>query len=100
MPTDRERDLLYAAGLFDGEGWIGWVKANDVRRNQFSLRMSVGMTDLPSIQFFQDMFGGRVYSRKRRQPHHKQMWEWAVNGRDAIAAYAELKPYLRLKNHI
>lgn len=100
MLTDRERDLYYAAGLFDGEGYIGWVKQNDAKRNQYSLRMSVGMTDLASVQLFADLFGGKIYFRKQRQPHHKPQWVWMITGSRSVKTYEELKPYLRLKNHI
>lgn len=87
--------LAYLAGIFDGEGTIGFFVGGSKKARQFSLE--VKMTDKPIIDLLQSTLGGSVVFRPREKAHWKDQWKWKVRGEEAWAAYYKLQPYLRLK---
>lgn len=89
---NRNEILLYAAGLFDGEGSITIVR--DKRQYVGCLRVSLASTSPPLMKFMQDNFGGGVYDVPFRSPKHKPIQQWAVNGLAAAKIIEELAPYL------
>lgn len=85
----RHETLLYAAGLFDGEGSISLAKTNKrVRR----FKISVTSTSFSLVNFMQQ-FGGNIYNVKQRDNRRIQ-FEWAWTGKAAAEFIKELRPYL------
>jgi hypothetical protein len=83
--------LLYAAGLFDGEGSINLSrKVNELG----VLRTSLASTSPSLTSFMADNFGGAVYEVKTRGPRQAST-EWVLQGRKAVAFVVEIAPYLR-----
>lgn len=97
---DDERDLIYLAGIVDGEGTI--TSMNHVSRAtgnpSMHLRMSVANTDPGLMQWLYETFGGTVNApRPTRSPRHKPVQLWYVNAGSAVALCQRLLPYLKIK---
>ncbi len=96
-------DIAYAAGLFEGEGWIGATRTYRNRRGELKPRpnpgqyMCVAMTDSEPLEKMREIFGGTIYGpypppsgREGNKPRFKwhlagfertqaaaaAMWEW------------------------
>ena len=100
MFRDREIELAWAAGLFDGEGSI-CIAANrtngDRSKIQHRLFVRLGMTNKACVDKFSSIIGfGKVYERKKRLPL-KMQWEWVVADRAACRALLVFMEYLVLK---
>ena len=78
----RYTDIVWAAGLFEGEGCI-----NSDQRNPNSRIIQIGMTDKDVMERFVDVVGyGKLngpYSYKTR-PTHKQFWQYKVEKRTEV----------------
>lgn len=66
--------IAWAAGLFDGEGYI-YVTDKVVK-------VTIEMTDLDLLERMQQYFGGSVYQQKQRQAHWKTSWRWYIHDTD------------------
>lgn len=88
--------LAYLAGIFDGEGCIGFYKSGSVGGRYF--RLTVAMTDEAIIRLLHTELGGRMNGPKKPQKAHwKPLYVWNARGEDAWRAYYLMEPYLRLK---
>lgn len=88
-------DLIYFAGLFDGEGSVGFRGNGD---NTKIFTMEIRMTDEFVINWVIETFGGTHYFIKSKNPKHKDQWRWRVKGKSAKTLYLKVKPYLKIKN--
>lgn len=97
-------DLAYAAGIIDGEGYIGiTVLEKDKRRAysspSFQTVVNVGMADPEVVIWLQETFGGNVHSYgpgsygTKRGVHH-----WRLAGPAVTEFCRMIRPYLRLKH--
>ena len=79
-----ERDLVYLAGLFDGEGCV-------VVKSHRRAGITLSMNDEPTITWLQATFGGRLLRQKKQ-------YRWEL---DRVADLAwllpRLIPFTRLK---
>lgn len=91
-PPSRHEQLLYVAGLFDGEGSISISTQKDKRVGR--LKISLFSTTPALLEAMTEAFGGAVYDCTRRA-NRKQIWAWVVSGCLATEVAAELWPYLR-----
>ena len=88
-----EKDFIYTAGLIDGEGTIGLVKAN---KNQFkSPYVSVSSTTFELVDYLKNTYGGYISKHKVYQDHHKQSYSWKINFHKAIEFIKNILPYLK-----
>lgn len=93
----KEQRLYYAAGYFDGEGCIAFLKN---RNGRSYLRMAVVSGDLDSIRVFVELFGGQISSEKRTHPKTGKAsyyFAWRKNGTQAIETLKAILPYLLAK---
>ncbi len=79
-----ERDLVYLAGLFDGEGCVQV-------RNHRRAGITIAMNDEPTIKWLLNTFGGKMWPQKRT---HR--WE-LVRVADLAWLLPRLIPFARLK---
>lgn len=92
-------DLAYAAGIIDGEGYIGITTqaAAPGRSPQFQAVVNVGMADPEIPLWLAENFGGAVYSYPPRGTgrgvHH-----WRLTGPATTEFCRMIRPYLRLKH--
>lgn len=100
VSTPTEADLIYLAGIFDGEGCIhnwrdGRYGRNPMRNS--GVGMTVKMSHYKTIKDFADFFGSRVKTRKTAATN-KFMWEWELRKRGQVhVALTQLLPYLKIK---
>lgn len=85
----RVHDLVYFAGLFDGEGsvgiYLGTVKARSIHQT-YTLKLCITNTHKPVMEWVQLTFGGslRHYAHPANMPAHwKPQWRWEANCRHA-----------------
>lgn len=83
-------NLAYAAGLFDGEGSVGFTKTS----SGYRLRVSMNSTDLALVRFMHQQFGGCLYEEidRRRERHQHQ---WIATGEVACRFLEAVRPYMR-----
>lgn len=86
-PMNRE-ELAWAAGLFDGEGYVGCNK--HTKKKYRHLRINVGQTDTEVLCRFSDAVGlGRINGPTKARPGHfgkKEMWTLSINGYEEVQA--------------
>ena len=95
----RQHDLVYLAGLFDGEGTIGYRKRG-VDKLHTRLEMEIKMADEPVIDWLVQTFGGTKVKRPRQKLNHKDQWRWRITADNAKSLYESLRPWLKIKNNL
>lgn len=96
-PFSSREEVIWAAGLFEGEGWIS-IQGK-------SPSMGIQMTDRDVLDKFQRAIGaGNIYYRKPRiyayeKVHtRKPQWAWRLNGFQRVqAVLAYLWPWLGMR---
>lgn len=87
----------YAAGLVDGEGYIGImrIKAADT----YAIRVAVGMVTKgsPILSSMQARYGGRLNGMKPETERNAPKTRWVVEGDEASAFLSAILPHLILK---
>lgn len=88
-------DDSYAAGLIDGEGYIGIQEAG----GSMQLRLKVAMTDkgLPSLRAMHRTYGGHLAKDKEVGERTRASHVWRLNGRKAADLIERLLPMLLTK---
>ena len=91
----KKEQLLFIAGLFEGEGWFGINR----RKNNWkpTAVLEVQMTDLDCIQKFQKYLeiDTNVFKRNYKQKeHHKDVYRFFIKGYRALHLMEEMLPYL------
>ena len=77
----RSTDIVWAAGLFEGEGCISTPARN--KSNQRSIY--IGMTDKDVMERFVDVVGyGNLNGPKWTKGSTKPLWQWAVEKRPEV----------------
>ena len=95
-----ERELAWAAGLFEGEGTIRINKATS--RNYGHVMVSVTNTDPEVLEFFQARWPAymkKVWTR----PDQRDAWAWVTAARKAMAFLDAIEPYIvtaRVRNKL
>jgi hypothetical protein len=90
-------DIIYMAGLFDGEGCISIGKRSTKNGNFLNLRLSLAMTVGEPIDLFFSRFGGSKSLRKSRGSFYAPVYFWEISALKAQVALETLLPYLRVK---
>jgi len=88
---NEEKDLGWAAGLFDGEGCVTtlWPKRTQVR-------LEINMVHRPTLERFSSIVGGVVrqsYSKSTKQIKRKTQWRWRVCDNEAVNIAMVLQHY-------
>lgn len=95
LPPETER--AWAAGFFDGEGWIGTQTGGKSGRHTY-LKMAVVQTELTTLERFNLTIGGfgRIYERTKFNPSHwSPSWALQINSQGGVIyAVNILWPYL------
>ena len=85
----------YAAGLIDGEGYIGIQEAGGT----FQVRLKVSMTDkgLPALRAMRRMYGGKVLKDRDARDRCREAWTWRLTGETAAHVIQEVRPLMLVK---
>ena len=90
-------DIHYAAGLFDGEGYVT-VSCRKSRTGEImQIVAGVAMTDPEGLLLMQSLFTGSLHTQKRQSIRHKPLHTWVVASRKAEAFLRTVRPHLRVK---
>lgn len=89
-------DDSYAAGLIDGEGYIG---ISHTQADTYTIRVAVSMvTKTTSILTqLQQRYGGRMDNQPPQGPNNAAKVRWTVEGAEASACLERVSPLLILK---
>lgn len=79
----------YCAGVVDADGCISISDAY--------VRVQVTSADIRMCNFFEDRFGGSIYSYKGHNNAGRLVYCWQVSGRTAFEILTAIEPYLVLK---
>ena len=90
----------YAAGLFDGEGWIRidkW-KHHSLNHTRYCLHLGINMCDPEAIFQLFKQFGGHFDPSGRRvKPTHRTLFEWHLTTKKAYQFLLYIEPYAIVK---
>jgi hypothetical protein len=94
-------DDRYAAGLFDGEGYIRvnrWAKPGSIHV-RYQLFGGIGMAYLPVIQALQATYGGTLNVNRHsvRNPVHRDQFQWNFSSQIGAAFLRRVLPHLVVK---
>lgn len=85
--------IAYAAGFFDGEGWVGFGGSGKSKLWR-ALKIEIAQKDPRPLRAFQDAVGGRgIISLQERTNKHHYRWR-ARSGVEAAEVLELLLPYL------
>ena len=94
MPFLIEKDLAYAAGILDGEGYLGFMSSGRC----FGCRVGVGNTNRGLIDWLSSTFHAPVYVKYGPRNGCKPQWNIFWDGPRAGEFLSLLYPYLRVKH--
>lgn len=90
-------ELYWAAGFFDGEGYVGTVKTNAYKQKQYyKLCVTIAQGTLAPLERFQGAVKtGTIYGPYKYGTNRKQYWQFnSSNTKDAIKIMESILPYL------
>ena len=89
--TMKKEDLIYVAGLIDGDGCI--------TTSFQSFRLTLSNTDKRMILWLQRTFGGNVNNQHLPEnPKWNPSWKWVICAKEDLKTFLELiSPYLKFK---
>lgn len=96
--TQIERDdIIWAAGFFDGEGYVG-ISGKPGGAN-YKLRATVTNCDPRPVEEFKRMFGGSVTvtNMAKYNPRARTRYTWEISGRKVSEVLQLLLPFFRDK---
>jgi len=106
MSDNQREELIYLAGLFDGEGTItinsGYSKKHVIANNNsdmgYGALVRIGMNDEKSIRRYHEIFGVGQYFAEKSYKNYRAMHRWQSRNQAEVKGVLEkLEPFLRLK---
>lgn len=94
-------EIAYAAGLFDGEGYVRiarWAKPRSTHV-RWQVIAGLGMTYLPIMKAWHKQFGGTLYinDHSKRNPNHRAQYMWKTSSQEACTFLRQVLPFLVVK---
>lgn len=90
--NDRTTRVIWAAGFFDGEGFVSLPRVKSGARH---IRIGVGQLVREPLEVLVDLWGGSI--RQEVQENGKQFHRWERQSDRGADALREMLPYLRVK---
>ena len=102
MKRDKKSRIAYAAGIIDGEGYIGIKvykpsKSNGNINYLYLPRIVIKMNSGEIMDFFHGMFGGTVNLVPQRDSGYFPGFAWELTGTRATKVLKQILPFLRTK---
>ena len=90
----------YAAGLIDGEGYIGIIKDNSNR--SYNIRVQISMSDKGkfALERMKDKYGGSISKDNKATNRVRQAYGWTVTGRKAVELLRIIQPDSMVKKEV
>ena len=90
MKRNRDIDLAWFTGLFDGEGCVTVAKS----QGGYIARLIIQMCDKSTLDRVQRLFGGNVSKcSPPKSPNHSQAWVWTLGVSGGALELAEAMLY-------
>ena len=90
----NKEDRYWTAGLLEGEGSFMFI-------SQRRLKISCAMSDFDVIERLAKVCGGKIYKQKHKSsPHHKDIWIWVIEGKNAYDVMNNLYPIMGKRRQI
>ena len=91
----------YAAGLFDGEGYVRvatWKKPSSIH-TRYQVIAGIGVTYLPVILQLHEAYGGSLHNNRHdlRNPNNRIQFSWVISSKTAASFFKKVMPYLVIK---
>ena len=90
----KKDDLIYLAGIVDGEGCVSVTYKTKARHER--IRLTVSNTDRNLIDWLTSRVGGSV-SKNQPKGNRKPAYHWEIYSSKAFIVLTLLLPYLKLK---
>lgn len=97
----NDKELYWAAGFFDGEGYIGVTTQRSKGYEHHRIACSIAQTTLEPLQRFQlavkagSIYGPYDYAKKANNTNKKIYWQFnSANTDESIRILNRLSPYL------
>jgi hypothetical protein len=88
----REQQIVFLAGVFDGEGSFGnWSNGKNRKKE---LQVSVETTDVDMVLRFYKMFDGYFFVLPPQKEGNKNLFRWKLKGNKAWKPLEEMIPYM------
>lgn len=94
--------IIYLAGLMDGESYIG-IKRSQSKHQVSTLyqeRIQVRMTEPQGLDLIKEVFGGSYYKEKPHSAKGRPLYCYQASDRQAAKILVAILPYLRIKKRI
>lgn len=87
MPLSNSELLSYAAGIIDGEGWIGMARIVHQNRPNpsYGVRIKVNMASAGPVKLLYELFGGNLRILNPSSERYKIQTQWELNERIDLA---------------
>jgi len=92
-------DIIYLAGLFDGEGCVNISKKYDghqATKRQGNLSITIKLNDCGTTSWLKENFDGSV-SKPKPYGNRKQAYAWTLGADSAADLLYDMLPYLKIK---
>lgn len=99
MLIERD-DLIYAAGIIDGEGYIGSCLGSvgaKKKRPTYTTRVSILNTNRHVIEWLARLFPTKVFYRNYVRGNRKPQWACYWDGPRGAELLRQILPFLRIK---
>lgn len=96
--SNKDTDIAWAAGFFEGEGHVKCAKRHNVKRTDRYFSITVAQVHREPLDKLQHIFGGKVYGPYGPYATNKQPYfNYTAYGKEALDAVSEMMPYLYRK---
>tara|TARA_Y100001938_G_C8081812_1_gene429615 strand:+ start:597 stop:1010 length:414 start_codon:yes stop_codon:yes gene_type:complete len=100
----KESDIAYIAGLFDGEGTVGFYRRMETKKDRgkprksfaYRINVEIAMTDRSVLLWLQQCTKLGTVNKKPRKGH-KMQWRWRCSFRNAYVFLLLISPYSHIK---
>ena len=93
-------EFAWAAGFFDGEGWIKIQNRGSDKYCGFYLRIGVGQVKITPLEKLQTIFGGNIRIKSEPKGNRKRQYIWTLSTKQAVEALKCMLPYMAHKNEV
>lgn len=94
-------DDRYAAGLFDGEGYVRISKLENREKTKVRNQIYAGLnvTFKPVIEALKETYGGSIHVNRHslRKENHRDVFVWNVSSLNAAKFFRRIMPFLIIK---
>ena len=98
-----ETEKSYLAGLYDGEGYIGIIRADQSQHSprhkspSYRLCVQLSNTNKDMIDWVRDKIGGLQYYTRFENVRHKPCYHLHASSKNAVNLLEAIKPYIIAK---